>query len=312
MANREGAKVILAYLAVCIIWGSTYLVIRIGVSAFPPELFAGIRFLIAGFLMVLFAYSKGHKFPDALSVKRQAIVGLLLLLGGNGIVVWVEQWVYSGVASLILAIGPLFNAILELILPDGPRIGFKGWLGLFLGFGGVALLVLLGSGTKGIDVTGGILLLLAAFFWSTGSVYSQRFKSSGSTVMNIGIQMLSGGMGLTILGLLMGEASRVHLTAKGLGAMVYLIMFGSIVGFSSYIYVLQRWPASKAGTYAYVNPVVAVFLGAVVLGEPVSANVIISAIIILSGVLLVQLSKTSKKGVLKSAKNWAAESVKLK
>ena len=288
--------VILAYIAVCILWGSTYLAIRIGVSDFPPALFAGIRFLIAGALVLIYAYSKGYKFPDNFTdVRRQAIVGLFLLLGGNGLVVWAEQWVYSGATALLLAIVPLFNAILEWFLPKGPRIGLKGWFGLLIGFFGVALLVFTGSETRIIDVPGGIVLLLAAFSWSLGSVYSKTFKASGTMVANIGLQMLAGGIGLTIVGLLLGEASNIHLTSKGLGALAYLIIFGSILGYSSYIYLLQKWPASKAGTYAYVNPVVGVFLGAVILGEPVSPNVFISAIIILSGVLLVQLSKTSKK-----------------
>lgn len=309
MAKREEVKVILAYIAVCIIWGSTYLAIRIGVSAFPPELFAGIRFLIAGSFMMMFAYIKRQNFPGTLTdVRRQAIIGIFLLVGGNGIVVWAEQWVYSGIASLLLAIGPLFNAILELILPNGPRISLKGWLGLFMGFGGVALLVLLDSGTKAVDVPGILLLLLAAFFWSLGSVYSQRFKPSGSTVMNIGIQMLSGGIVLTVIGVLLGETARMHLTFKGIGAIAYLIVFGSILGYSSYIYVLQKWPASKAGTYAYVNPVVGVFLGAVVLGEPVSPNIIIPAVIILSGVILVQLSKTRRKNVPKPVRDLATQS----
>ena len=296
MAKKEEPTVILAYIAVCIIWGSTYLAIRIGVSDFPPELFAGIRFLIAGSFVLLFAYFKGYKFPENITdVKRQAIVGLFLLTGGNGIVVWAEQWVYSGVTSLLMAIIPLFNAILELFLPNSPRIGFKGWFGLILGFGGVALLVLAGSDAKIVDASGGILLLLAAFSWSLGSVYSKTFKASGTMVANIGIQMFAGGLGLTIVGLLMGEAGKIHLTSKGLGAMAYLIFVGSILGYSSYIYILQKWSASKAGTYAYVNPIVGVFLGAVILGEPVSSKVFISAIIILGGILLVQLSKTNKK-----------------
>jgi len=156
-------------------------------------------------------------------------------------------------------------------------------------------LVLSGSEAKIIDISGGLLLLFAAFSWSLGSVYSKTFKPSGSTVANIGIQMFAAGLGLTIVGLLLGEAGNIHLTTKGIGAMAYLVLFGSILGYSSYIYILQKWPASKAGTYAYVNPVVGVLLGAVILGEQVSPNVFISAIIILGGVFLVQLSKTSTK-----------------
>lgn len=296
MAKREETKAILAYIAVCLIWGSTYLAIRIGVSDLPPELFAGIRFLIAGALVLLFAYFKGYGFPKhVIDVKRQAIVGLFLLMGGNGMVVWAEQWVYSGATSLLMAIVPLFNAILELLLPNSPRIGFRGWLGLILGFGGVALLVLTGSHAKIVDIPGGFLLMMAAFSWSVGSVYSKTFEASKTMLTNIGIQMLAGGIGLTIFGLLIGESNKIHLTSKGLGAMAYLVLVGSILGYSSYIYILREWPASKAGTYAYVNPVVGVFLGAVFLGEPVSSKVFISGIIILGGIFLVQWSKTSKK-----------------
>lgn len=314
MAKREETTVIMAYIAVCILWGSTYLAIRIGVSDFPPALFAGIRFLIAGSLVLLFAYFKGYKFPeDLIGVRRQAVVGLFLLLGGNGLVVWAEQWVYSGATALLLAAVPLFNAILERFLPNGPRIDLKGWLGLLLGFFGVALLVLKGSEMNIIDVSGGIILLMAALSWSLGSVYSKTFKSSGTTVANIGLQMLAGGIGLTIVGLLMGEAGNIHLSSKGLGALAYLIFFGSILGYSSYIYLLQRWPASKAGTYAYVNPVVGVILGAVVLGEPVSPNVFISAVIILGGVLLVQLSKTrTRKSEQELSGNLVPNSKKLR
>ncbi|WP_407312676.1 EamA family transporter [Desulfosporosinus sp. SB140] len=298
MNNREEVKVIAAYIAVCILWGSTYLAIRIGVSAFPPELFAGLRFLLAGLLMLTYAYFKNQRFPETFTdVRRQAVVGLFLLLGGNGIVVFAEQWVYSGTASLLLAIVPLFNALLEMFLPNAAKLSLRGWLGLFWGFCGVAYMVLFDSGTKAFNISGILLLMLAAFFWSAGSVYSQRFKPSGSTVINISLQMLSGGIGLIIVGLFMGEASKLHLSAKGLGAMAYLILFGSILGYSSYIYVLQHWPASKAGTYAYVNPVVGVFLGAVILGEPISSKIIVSSVIILSGVLLVQISKMNQKGI---------------
>ncbi|AET69520.1 DMT(drug/metabolite transporter) superfamily permease [Desulfosporosinus orientis DSM 765] len=295
MGKSEEYKVILAYIGVCIIWGSTYLAIRIGVSDFPPELFAGLRFLIAGALVLSFAYFRGYKLPDNFrDIRNQAIVGLFLLMGGNGIVVWTEQWVYSGATSLIMAIVPLFNAVLELFFVKEQRIGWKGWLGLFLGFGGVALLALTGADANIINLSGGVLLMLAALSWSTGSVYSKTFKASGSIVANIGIQMFAGGVGLTILGLLIGEAGSIHLSIKGIGAMAYLIFVGSILGYSSYIYVLEKWPASKAGTYAYVNPVVGILLGAVFLKEPVSSFVILSAIIILEGVFLVQVSKTGK------------------
>lgn len=291
--KNEESKVLAAYIAVCILWGSTYLAIRIGVSAFPAILFAGIRFVIAGVFLLLFAHLRGLAFPTNLtSVRNQCIVGLLLLLGGNGLVVWAEQYVHSGVASLLVATVPLFMALIELLIPGRPRIDFKGWLGLLIGFSGVAMLVLSNSGDGSVEIKGFVALLIAAFLWSVGSVYSKGFKPTGSVITNIAIQMLSGGIALMIVGIALGELPRVSLSTKGIGALLYLIVFGSWIGYSSYIYVLQKWPAAKAGTYAYVNPPVAVFLGALILGEPFNLTVLLSTVVILAGVLLVQLSKT--------------------
>lgn len=291
--KNEESKVIAAYIAVCILWGSTYLAIRIGVSAFPPELFAGIRFLVAGSVMLVYARLKGMDFPkNVKSVRDQSIVGLFLLLGGNGLIVWAEQWAHSGFTSLLVATIPLFMAVIELFIPGRPRIDLKGWIGLLIGFSGVALLVLSGSGTGSSNITVSAVILLAAASWAIGSVYSKGFTHTGSVVANIGIQMLAGGIGLCIVGGALGEFGRINLSAKGIGAMLYLIVFGSLIGYSSYIYILQKWPAARAGTYAYVNPPVAFLLGALVLGEPFTATMLFSTIIILAGVLMVQLSKT--------------------
>lgn len=291
ISNKEEQKNIAAFLCVCIVWGSTYLAIRIGVSAFPPALFAGFRFLIAGLAMVIYARFRGLKFPDKATTKRLSIVGLFLLVGGNGLVVLASQWVHSGITSLIVASMPIFMALIELAIPGATRIKSKGWLGLILGFSGVILLVSGSSGTGAIDVKGALLLLCATFFWSAGSVYSKQFKATGSMVAQIGIQMLAGGIVLTLIGLVLGEGSRVNLNLKGVGAILYLAVFGSILAYSCYIYILSRWPAAKAGTYAYVNPLVAIFLGFLVLQEPISLRVIICTGVILMGVFLVQTSK---------------------
>lgn len=292
--NSDERKVLLAYLCVCIVWGSTYLAIRIGVSEFPPALFAGIRFVVAGILMLWFARYKGLVFPQTIiEVRRVAIVGLFLLAGGNGFVVWAEQWVHSGVASLLVATVPLFMATLELFLPEGKNIGKKGWMGLLLGFAGVMLLVFTHSGSGAIDLKGAAILLMGTFLWSVGSVYAKTFKASGSIITHIGIEMLTGGIVLSCVGILLGESSKLHVTQKGIGAILYLIFFGSILAYSCYIYILQKWPAAKAGTYAYVNPPVAVLLGSLVLDEPFTIQVVVSTLIILFGVFLVQTSKTS-------------------
>lgn len=289
--DKEEQKNILAYLCVCIVWGSTYLAIRIGVSAFPPALFAGFRFLIAGLAMLAYAKLKGLEFPDRLNQRRLSVVGLLLLVGGNGLVVLASQWVHSGISSLIVASMPIFMALFELLLPGGSRLKAKGWFGLLLGFSGVILLVTTSSGTGAINPLGAFLLVCATMFWSMGSVYSKKFKANGSIVTHIGVQMLAGGVVLTSIGLFLGEFSRVNLSLKGVISILYLAVFGSILAYSCYIYILMRWPAAKAGTYAYVNPLVAIFLGFIVLKEPISLNVIFCTGIILAGVFLVQTSK---------------------
>lgn len=294
--KNEDNKVFLAYIAVCILWGSTYLAIRIGVGEFPPTIFAGIRFLVAGSLMLAFSVHNGLKLPVSFSeVMKISVVGLFLLLGGNGCVVWAETRIHSGMASLIVATVPLFMALIELVLPNRPKLNIKGWLGLLIGFGGVALLVFPSSSKTPTDIIGIMLLLIGAFSWALGSVYSKSFKTSSSIIPNIALQMLAGGLGLSIVGAFFGEFSSIHVTSKGIGAMLYLIFFGSIVGYSCYVYILQKWPATKAGTYAYVNPLVAILLGALILNEPISISVVLSTAVILGGVILVQTSKTKVK-----------------
>jgi drug/metabolite transporter (DMT)-like permease len=289
----EERNTYLAYLAVCILWGSTYLAIRIGVSEFPPALFAGFRFLTAGLIMFLFSLYKGMKLPkDFSETMKISVVGLFLLLGGNGCVVLAEKNVNSGIASLLVATVPLFMAIIELFLPGRPRLNLKGWIGLLLGFGGVAILAFPNSSGSSGSIFGIALLLIGSFSWAMGSVYSKSFKATASIIPNIAIQMLAGGIGLIIIGAFFGEFSKLHVTSKGIGAIVYLIIFGSVLGYSCYVYILHKWPAAKAGTYAYVNPLVAVFLGAIVLSEPLSIWVVMSTVVILGGVILVQTSKS--------------------
>jgi drug/metabolite transporter (DMT)-like permease len=289
--KKEERQTILAYIAVCIFWGSTYLAIRIGVSELPPTIFAGIRFIVAGTLMLGYAKFKGLAMPQNLSeVLKISIVGIFLLVGGNGAVVWAETRVSSGIASLVVATVPLFMAIIESILPSKTKLNKKGWLGLFIGFAGVAFLVLSDWNKASMDIIGMLLLIVGAFSWASGSVYSKSFTSSASTISNIAVQMLSGGIFLSIIGAFLGEFQRVHITPKGLGALLYLVVFGSIIGYSCYIYILQKWPAAKAGTYAYVNPPVAVLLGAIILDEVISMKIVLATIIILCGVILVQRS----------------------
>lgn len=285
-----------AYIAICVFWGSTYLAIRIGVQELPPLLFAGIRFLIAGSIIMGYAGVKKLPFPERYQdFISFSIIGLLLLFGGNGLVVIAEQWVHSGIASLLVATVPLFMALIEFVFIRKEQLSWKGWLGLFVGFAGVGILVMSDDLSSAVDPLGALLLTSASLCWAGGSVYSKTLKPTGSVVTHIGIQMLAGGTALTLTGIVLGEGTRFHLTATGIGAMVYLIIFGSLIGYSAYIYLLHKWPAARVGTYAYVNPVIAVLLGALVLGERLTPSVLIATAVILFGVLLVQTAKVSKE-----------------
>lgn len=296
MTHTENTvKTRLAFLAVCFFWGSTYLAIRIGVQHFPPALLAGARFFTAGFMVAVYAKMKGLAFPNAFSeYRRIAVVGVLLLCTGSSMVFFASKWVNSGMSSLMIATIPLFMSLIESVGLRRRSLNLRGWIGLLTGFGGVTLLVLSNSQNGTMHINGVLLLLLSALSWSVGSLYSREFHPSGDLLTHIGIQMMSGGIAITLVGLFLGEGSQVHMNMAGIGALVYLIVFGSIVAYSSYIYILQYWPAAKAGTYAYVNPVVALTLGALVLGEPVSFSIIISAVIILVSVYVVQTSKVSE------------------
>lgn len=289
---KDENKVLAAYLAVCFFWGSTYLAIRIGVKEMPPMIFASLRFLIAGSIMLGYCKIKKIKISNELSeIKNLSIVGLFLLLGGNGLVVYAEQWVHSGIASLIIAMLPINIMIIESLIYKKVVVDLKGIAGLFMGFVGVFYLAIGNLNSEGYEPKGIIMIFIASLLWSIGSIYSKKFSTKGNVVGDIGIQMLAGGVGLFLMSIFMGEISRISFSVTALYAMAYLIIFGSIIGYSSYIYLLKHWPATKAGTYSYINPIVAVFLGALILDEPVTFKVVISAFIILIGVFLVQKSK---------------------
>lgn len=297
----------LAYTVVCIVWGSTYLAIRIGVNDLPPALFAGIRFLLAGGLMMAYVKLKKLAMPDSLKdIRIIATVGLFLLFGGNGMVVWSEQYIPSGLTALIISIVPLYVAILDMIFPGGTTMGWKGWTGLLVGFAGVGLLVLPGAGLQSTDLRGLLGVMAGAFLWAAGSLYSARNKVSGSMLAISALEMLAAGAALTLTGIAAGEAAHFHLTVKGAGALAYLIFFGSILGFSCFVYILKVMPPAKASTYSYINPVVAIFLGWLILNESVTARDIAGAVIILAGVVMVQTARMKQVAKIREASDGPA------
>ncbi len=246
--------------------------------------------------MLAFAFATKQKMPDNfLDIAKISTAGVLMLLGGHGLVVFAEQWVHSGVTALILSLSPIFIALLELLILKKKTLNIWGWFGLFAGFAGVMLLVTSGKEIGSIDIKGVILLLTACLLFASGTIFSKKYSAEGSIVSQLAIQMLAGGVGLLITGGILGEYPRITINFTVVWTMIYLTIFGGIIGYGAYIYVLKHWAASKAGTYAYVNTVIAVILGAVILKEPVNISIIFSIILILGGVVAVQLSKVKEE-----------------
>ncbi|MEO8168068.1 MAG: EamA family transporter [bacterium] len=295
---KPTGRVILAYLSVFLIWGSTYLAIRIGVKDWPPALFAAIRFIAAGSVMLLYARMKGVSLPTWHGMLDLSIVGVFLLVGGNWLVVWAEKTIPSGLTALIIAIVPLFMSTIDSFVPNGQRLPLIGWIGILVGFAGMFILVSPSLGfSEGEKLSqwgiGG--LILASFLWSVGSVYSKHHPVQGDIFVNSAVQNLAAGFVLITIGSINNDWPEIHVTPTNILALLYLIIFGSIIGYTSYAYLLRHVAPAKASTYAYVNPVVAIFLGWLILSESIDVRTIIAAAIILGGVAIVQLTKMKIK-----------------
>jgi drug/metabolite transporter (DMT)-like permease len=286
--------IILAFAAVYLLWGSTYLGIRYAIETLPPFLMAGTRFSLAGAILFTWAILSGESIRSSFSQWPKALaIGGLLLLGGNGGVTWAEKYIPSGFAALLVATEPLWVVILNWAF-SRKRPNWKVLLGVFIGMVGVALLV--GDGLRAgitassISFLGAVAVLLAAFAWAAGSVYASRYPIKTSTSMASGMQMLGGGSLLLVFALAVGDWQRLNLAAASwvsIGAFFYLLVFGSLVGFTAYSWLLRNVSPARAATYAYVNPVVAVLLGWLLAGEPLTGRMIIAAAIIVCSVALI-------------------------
>lgn len=297
---------ILSYLTVCIVWGSTYLAIRVAVTDMPFLTFAGVRFFTAGAIILLASKLKGWAFPvNIQDYKTIVFAGLMLLFVSNGLICWAEQWLESSMTALLIASVPLFMALIEVIIPRDQKIGRLGWVGLVIGFLGVAYLVGPHLALEGRTFSAMLAVLAASLNWAIASLYLKRRIVTGAMMPSVGIQMLTAGSAFLLTAFFFGGVSLAGASSSGITALLYLIFFGSILAYSAFNYMLKALPAAKAGTYAYINPVVAVILGALILNEIITPQNIIAAAIILGGVVLVQISKVApvKRGNLEEIKS---------
>jgi drug/metabolite transporter (DMT)-like permease len=297
VVQRKGVSttlVVLSFAAVYLIWGSTYLAIRFAIETLPPFLMAATRFLVAGSILFVWSSLNGVAVRQPFAQWRKAfVVGALLLLCGNGGVTWAEKYVASGFAALFVATEPLLVVLLNWAL-NRKRPNVKVILGLLLGLTGVALLV--GSGFSGVSagglmsVVGTAVILAASLAWAGGSVYSNRNPIKAPTSMASAMQMLAGGSLLLIVSLSTGDFKKLNVAGASLvsiGALAYLIIFGSLVAFTAYSWLLRNVSPARAATYAYVNPTVAVFLGWLLASEPITARMLVAAVVIVGSVALI-------------------------
>jgi drug/metabolite transporter (DMT)-like permease len=311
--KRHLIAVILAFAAVYIIWGTTYLVIRLAIDTIPPFFMIGSRVLTAGTILFLFLRARGAPGPTRVQWRSAVIVGALLLGGGSGLLTWSEQEVPTGTAALIIATIPLWISLFDWLIFKGGRPGKQVTAGLILGLFGIFLLVgpdqILGKADFSPLFL--FVLLLAPILWSFGSLYSRGAPLPKDAFMGSAMQMIGGGVVLLIAGLLTGELPDLDLAAisrTSFIAWIYLIFFGSIIAFSAYIWLLKEVPPTKATTYTYVNPIIAVFLGWLVLDETITPITILSSALIILAVILIQTAKTKELPAAEASQELIAES----
>lgn len=294
MTGPRKVQTIAAFAALYLIWGSTYLGILFAIQSIPPFLMAGARFLLAGLIMFAIARTQGPLRSTWAEWKTACIVGACLLLGGNGGVTISERFIESGLASLIVATIPIYITLLGWLCGMTPRPNAIVWVGLAGGFLGVALLLgpalRFPSGNGSHPAIGMSILLVGSFLWSAGSLYSRTAKHAASPFLGAAQQMFCGGLLLIFAGLFAGELKKFHpgsITTLSLGAFAYLVLIGAIVGYTAYFWLLRHCDPAKVATYAYVNPIVAVLLGALFAHETVTLRTLLAAALIIGSVALI-------------------------
>ena len=283
------SRAYVAWVILCLVWGTTYLAIRVALESIPPLLMAGVRWIVAGSLLIAFFRIRGEPLPEQRQWWSLAVRGVLLIGVGNGAVVWAEQTVASGLTAVLVAVNPFWMVGIEALMGDRKAPTVRQVVGLLVGFSGIVLLVSPNTGMAAASGfwTGFIATQLACAGWSLGSTYARR-RADAHMLTSVAFEMLFGGVVLLLCGAMMGERLRVVVTSRSAGAVVYLIVFGSIVAYSCYRYALQHLPVATLSLYVYANTVIAVFMGTLVLGEPFSWWMGTGAAVVLVGIGLVK------------------------
>ena len=294
--DRQRRLAYAAWVAVCLIWGTTYLGIAVSLETMPPALMGGLRWTIAGTLLALYLVARGETLPPPSRWGSIALLGFLLLGLGNGGVVFAEQWVPSGLAAVMVASSPFWMSAVEACLRDGERLRLQVVAGLLVGFAGIVILVwpdlTLGTAGRGGFLAGVIALQVASLGWSIGSSYSRRHVRHDNVLGTTALQMIAGGLIMVAAGTLRGEWGSLYFTQRTVVALAYLSTLGAIGGFVAYTFALRHLPVSFVSLHAYINPVIAVALGVMFLNETFTSRMAVAALLVFTGVAIVRWERT--------------------
>ena len=309
-ADRPAWKTLLAFAIIYFVWGSTFLAIRIGVHEVPPLLLASMRFSAAGLVLYGWMIARGERSPTARQWMSASLLAFFIFVCDYGLLFWAEQRVPSGIAAVMLATIPAFMALSEIVFLRTQKLTIRLSVALLLGIGGVVVLIShsLHLGGAPINAKGAVALIFASMSWSVASVLARKLQLPESKVMSSGVQMLSGGILLALGAAIFGEFHNFHPWAVSRGAwlsLLYLIVFGSIIGFTAYVWLLHHESPTKVGTYAYVNPVVAVFVGYFFGGEALGLRTILGMVFVLTSVLMITTARAKKSATTLTAEDAA-------
>ena len=289
---RTTRRAWIAWTAVCLIWGTTYLFIKIALETIPPFLLGGLRYVTGGLLLAGLLAARGRPLPARTDWGRLAVLGFFMLMLGNGGVVWGEQYISSGLTAVLIGTSPFWMVSIDALFPGGQRLTWRQWIGLAIGFAGIVLLVWPditqgGAGGRGFAI-GVIAVQIACAGWAVGSSYTRRHVVAADVLGAAALQMLFGGLFMLVAGTLIGEWADLSVNTRTGVSLVYLTLFGSVVAFAAYSYALQHLDIAVVSLYTYVNPIIAVWLGVLVLGEPFDMRMVLAAAVIVVGILIVQ------------------------
>jgi len=315
--NNKTFKIVISFLAVYIIWGSTYLAIRVIVETSPPFISMGLRFVSAALLLYLFLFLKGKNKITKKQFLNSSLIGILLFAGGTGLVAWSERYISSGIACVIFSLLPLWFIIFDMIINKTKKPKIIVWIGMLLGFLGILLLVGFKdlANMKDIPYLPFFITILATILWSFGAILSSKLDKPKNNTLNLSVQMLAGGLVNFIIGGFVGEFynfSLISYNFESILALIYLVVFGSVLALSAFTFLIHNVNPGLVSTYSYVNPIVALFLGWIILNEEINSQIIIASALILIGVAFIKLGdnpiirNTTKRNIVRRKNQKAA------